>query len=337
MYNVFLDASDNNDSASGMVPAYLIPSEVSTTTSSSMEEYNNQPLQPSTFPTHFLNFSQTTASVSVETSPSMLIANNLATPVIGPSSVHHDSIAAITENSLNSGLISLTTNLESLSDTFKLQPTPSSSTVMPTPKISSPNSSSTNRWRCKKGNVTGDNREYIFPAIEMEDLSFSLWQDALQGVRYLYHVNSSEIGCSGTVTEIRFCYRVSANVSTEEHIFTVSIRNSSSTHVLTSLKIDSSPTNSSGDSTTKNCMSVYNKIYCCDSMSLTDDNVTFPTSEFILSIETSNSSHVRLQNFRPNVSQGVYNITTLKSLAEINITGRKIATTLPVIRFIICK
>ena len=218
-----------------------------------------------------------------------------------------------------------------------LLPTPPS-TVTPAPNTSSPNTSSTNRWRFSGSYATVNNtREYIFPAIEIEDLRISLWQDTLQGVSYLYHVNSSKIGCSGTVTEILFCYRVSLNVHTEEHIFTMRIMNSSR-HVLKSVEITSTPTNSSGDSTTINCFNVYDKKYCCGSMSFTDDNVTFPTSEFILGIETSNSSQVRLQNFRSNVSQGIYNITTLKSLPEINITGRKIATTLPVIRFIIiCK
>ena len=206
---------------------------------------------------------------------------------------------------------------------------------MPAPNAPSPNTSSTNRWRCKEGYATGDNREYIFPAIEMEDISSALWQDTLQGVSYLYHVNSSEIGCSGTVTEIIFCYRVSLNVYTEEHIFTMTIMNSSR-HVLKSVEITSTQTNSSGYSTTINCINVYNKKYCCGYMSFTDDHVTFPTSEFILNIKTSNSSQARLQNFRPNVSQKVYNIPIWNSFPERNTTGT-IATTLPVIRFTIRK
>ena len=232
--------------------------------------------------------------------------------------------------------MSSTTILKSFHDASAPLPTPPSSTEMNAFNISYPITSSTNRWRCKESNVTGDNtREYIFPAIEMEDLRFSLWQDTLQGVRYLYHVNSSEIGCSGTVTEIRFCYRVSFNVYTEEHIFTMSIMNSSR-HVLKSVEITSTPTNSSDNSTTKNCMNVYNKKYCCGSMNLTDDSVIFPTSKFILVIETSNSSHVWLQNFKPNVSQGVYNMPTL-SFSEINNAMENLATAVPAMRFIIIK
>ena len=239
-------------------------------------------------------------------------------------------------NYSSKSVISPTTTLpESFIDTSTLLPIPSS-TLVPSLNKPSTNTYSTNRWKCKEGNVTGDNnREYIFPAIEIEDLKFSLWQDTLQGVSYLYHVNSSEIGCSGTVTEIRFCYRVSLNVSTEEHIFTMSIMNSS-THVLKSVEITSTPTNS-GNNTTIICMNdYYNKKYCCDYMNFIDDTIIFATSELILGIETSNSSQVRLQNFRPNVSQGVFTIPILNSFSEMNIMG-KIATTLPVIRFIIIR
>ena len=354
-YNFSSDVSGNyNDSISGNTLMHLISSDVFTTSSASVKEYTNQPLQPTstaaiiesnfnscssetlislmtTFP-YSLSDASTLPSNSLSTMPFM---NSLVTTDIEPSS-SHTSTATIFDSISSDGIILLTTFPEELSVTStSLSNNPS--TVMPASIMSFPKIPSTNRWRCNEGNVTGDSiRAYIFPAIVMEDLRFSLWQDTLQGVSYLYHVNSTEIGCSGTVTEIRFCYKVSLNVHTEEHIFTMSIINSSR-HVLKSLVITSTPTNSSGNSTTNNCVNVYNKKYCCDSMDLTDDgSVTFPTSEFILGIETSNSSQVRLQNFRPNVSQGAYNIPILSSFSEINTTG-KIATTLPVVRFLICK
>ena len=275
--------------------------------SASSKEYNIQ-TSPSDFNPQFDTLLST-----------MHILKNLVTSDIKPSTMHHASFAAVIKSFNDSNLdpvLSSTTIPESFHDTSALLPTPPSSTVMIALNISSPITSSTNRWRCIEGT-----REYIFPAIEMEDLRFSSWQDALQGVNYLYHVNSSEIGCSGTVTEIRFCYRVSLNVHTEEHIFTMSIMNSSR-HVLKTVEITSTPTNYSDNSTTKNCMNVYNKKHCCDSMNLTDDAIIFSISEFILGIETSSSSQVRLQKFRPNESQGLYNLS---------------ATTLPVIRFIISK
>ena len=399
-----------SDSGSGSSsPNHLIPSHVLTTSAFSSEEYNNLPLQPSTIipsvNTNFINFSQSPASVFIQTTASnfnppftstTLIMKNLVT--IEPSSTFitaiiesnfnsyssetlfspmttfpeglsdastlpsyslstmpvmnslviseiepspHTSTATMIASSFNAynseGITLSTTFPEELSGTFT-QPPNNLSTVTPAPSISSPNTFSTNRWRCIEGNVTGDNtREYIFPALVMEDLNFTLWQDTLQDISYLYHVNSSEIGCSGTVTEIRFCYRVSLNVSTEEHIFTMSIMNSSR-HVLKTVEITSTPTNSSGDSTTINCMNDHKDMkYCCDSMDLTDfGSVTFPKSEFILGIETSNSSQVRLQNYRSNLLQGMYNLPML-NISEVNKSVEVIANTLPVIRYLLCK
>ena len=333
------------NSASDNLSISLQPSEGFTTSSAFMEKCNDQlttPIITSSVKADSFNLSQSTA-VFVQTSTSdfnQLFTSSTTLPVmnslvstshIEPSVVHKTSTTAIIESSSDSETSISSTSPENFNYTStQLCP---QSTVMPAPSVPSPNTSSANRWRCNAGNVTDDNnREYIFPNIEMEDLRFSLWQDTLQGVSYLYHVNSSEIGCSGAVTEIRFCYRVSLNVSTEEHIFTVSIMNNSR-HVLKSIDI-----NSSGNSTTKNCMNVCNMTYCCDSMNLTDDNVKFPTSEFILGIETSNSSQVRLQNFKPNVSHGIYSLFMLNNILEINNSSMgKVATTLSVIRFIIAR
>ena len=338
MYHIFLDAPDNFDSASGSSPLSLISSETYTS-SSFMEKSNYQEKMPTTIiafiNTNSFYSSQSTASVFIQTSSS----SNLNPPFTSSSTMpvpSSTSTAAITKSNLNSysSKLLFTSFPEGLSDTSILLPTPPS-TIMSSPSTPTTNTSSTNRWRCKEVNVTGDNtREYVFPAIEMEDIRFSLWQDTLQGVSYLYHVNSSEIGCSGPVTEIRFCYRVSLNVSTEEHIFTMSIMNSGA-HVLKSVEITSTPTNSSGNSTTDNCMNVNDSKYCCDSMNLTgDDAILFSISEFILGIETSNSSQVWLQNFRPNASQGEYNLPTIKMFPET--TGR-LSTTLLAIRFHIRK
>ena len=338
MYHIFLDAPDNFDSGSGSSPLSLISSETYTS-SSIVEKSNYQEKMPTTIiasiNTNSFYSSQSTASVFIQTSSS----SNFNPPVTSTSTMpvpSSTSTAAITKSNFNSysSKILFTSSPEGLSETSVLLPTPPS-TIMSAPSTPTTNTSSTNRWRCKEVNVTDDNtREYIFPAIEIEDLRFSLWQDTLQGVSYLYHVNSSEIGCSGTVTEIRFCYRVSLNVSTEEHIFTMSIMNSSR-HVLKTVEITSTPTNSSGDSTTRNCLNVYDKKYCCDSMNLTDDDaIIFSVSEFILGIETSNSSQVWLQNFRPNASQGEYNLPILNMFPE---TTGKLSVTLPAIRFLIRK
>ena len=312
--NVFIELPANYNSASERILASFL--------SASSKMYATQ-TSPSDFNPQF------TALLST-----MPILKNLVTSDIKPSTMHHASFAAVIKSFNGYNLVpvmSSTTILESFHDTSVVLPTPPSSTRMIALNTSSPITSSTNRWRCIEGT-----REYTFPAIEMEDLRFSLWQDTLQGVSYLYHVNSSEIGCSGTVTEIRFCYRVSLNVSTEEHIFTMSIMNSSR-HVLKSVEITSTPTNSSGDRNIKNCLKGDNNNmkYCCDSMNLTEDgSITFPRSEFILSIETPNShNQARLQNFRPNVFQGLYNISTI----DINNVMAIVATTLPVIRFIISK
>ena len=399
MFSTDVSGNYNDDSASGSSPTSLMPSDVLTSSTVSVEE-NNQPLQPFTIilsdkpnfissPPMFVQTSPSdinppftssttmkhlvtsdiepsstsTASSNIESNLSFYISETLfslsptfpeglrdasiappyslsTTPIMkslvkpSPHTSTETTIYSSFSDYSSEGTILSNTIPDSRSDT-SIPPRNSLSTVIPTSSTLSPNTSSINRWRCKEGNVTGNNtREYIFPAIEMEDLRISLWQATQQGVSYLYHVNSSEIGCSGTVTEIRFCYRVSLNVSTEEHIFTMSIMNSSR-HVLKTVEITSTPTNDSGESTTINCMNDYsNKKYCCDSMNLADDNVTFRTSEFILGIETSNSSQVRLQNFKHNVSQGVYNAPKLNGYPEINIMG-KIATVLPVIRFII--
>ena len=336
----------NYDSASVNSFISIEPSKTFTSSSVSMEKSNNQPTMSTittSVKTNSFNSSQSTASVvqaspnnfnPLFTSSNVPVMNSLVTSHIESLFVQNISTAVI-ESSFNSETSISSTSPENFHYTSS-QICPQS-TVMPAPSISSPNTFSTNRWRCIEGNVTGDNtREYIFPALVMADLNLTLWQDTLQGVSYSYHLNSSEIGCSGTVTEIRFCYRVSLNVHTEEHIFTMSIMNNSR-HVLKTVEITSTPTNSSGDSTTINCINVYNKKYCCDSMTLTDDKaIIFPTSEFILGIETSNSSQVRLQNFKRNVSQKVYNIPILNSFPERNTTGT-IATTLPVIRFKIRK
>ena len=307
---------------------------------SNSKSYSSETLiSPMTTSPEDMSVASTLPQYSLFTMP---IMNSLVTSDIEPSP--HTSTATIIFGNFNAysskGILLPTTFPEGLSDTSTPPPN-NPSAVMSAPSTPSPNTSSTNRWRCKEGNVTGDNtKEYIFPAIEMEDLRFSLWQDTLQGVSYLYHVNSSEIGCSGTVTEIRFCYRVSLNVSTEEHIFTMRIM-SNSRHVLKSVEITSTPTNSSGDSTTINCINEdnNNKKYCCDSMNFaTNDAITtFPTSEFILGIETPNSSHIRLQHYRSNVSQGVYNLPMPNIFSEMNKSMKIVATTLPVIRYKICK
>ena len=333
---LFLDAPDIYGSVSGSLSISLLSSDAYTTSSSYME--NSMPIIISSVKTNSFNSSQSTTSVFVvQTSPSdfnkpftspstIAITNNLVTSDIEPS---FTSMSAIINSNLNS-YNSFSSFSEDLSNTSTLLLPSPPSTGMLAP-ITFSNNSSINRWRCNKDDDNGnDSGQYIFPAIEMEDLRFSLWQDTLQGVSYLYHVNSSEIGCSGTVTEIRFCYRVSLNVYTEEHIFNMSIMNNSR-HLVNFLEIYSTPTNSSGNSTIKNCLNWVNNNtkYCCDSMNLKDDNITFPASEFILGIEASNSSQARLQNFRHNVSKGVYNIP-----AEIN-NMKNVATTFPVIRFII--
>ena len=331
----------NYDSASDNSFISIEPSKTFTSSSDFMEKSNNQPAMSTittSVKTNSFNSSQSTASVvqaspnnfnPLFTSSNVPVMNSLVASHIESLFVQNISTAVI-ESSFNSETsISSTSSRESFHTYTQLS---SQSTVIPVPSTLSPITSSTNRWRCKdNGNI----REYIFPAIEMKDLNFSLWQDTLQGVSYLYHVNSSEIGCSGTVTEIRFCYRVSLNVSTEQHIFTMSIMNSSR-HVLKSIGVTSTPTNSSGKSTTINCMNDYNnRKYCCDSMNLTDDiAIIFPTREFILGIEISNSSQVRLQNFKPNVSHGVYNLSMLNNFSDIM---GEVATTISVIRLFITR
>ena len=194
-YNI-LNMSSNYDSTSES----LLPFVAFTAFMKQSSDEQAMPTITTSVGTNSFNASLATASVFFQTSSSGFNPPTYfsTTPVLdndvtsGIKSIQTSTLGIIKSNfNFDSGVPYLlpTIFLEGFIDTSSTLLSFPQSTVMPTPRTLSPNSG-----RYSGSYDTGNNtREYIFPAIEIENLRFSLWQDTLQGVSYLYHVNSSEI------------------------------------------------------------------------------------------------------------------------------------------------
>ena len=53
----------------------------------------------------------------------------------------------------------------------------------------------------------------------------SLWLDFEPGVSYVYSVVPGQVGCSGNIMGLHFCYKVLSKTSFHAHVFTLHIVN----------------------------------------------------------------------------------------------------------------
>ena len=137
-------------------------------------------------------------------------------------------------------------------------------------------------------------------------MNSSLWQDSQLGVSYVYPVLSASRNCSGTVTAIQFCYRLSHHriLGRVVLVFTLNILASLNniSRLLQSINVTSVPMvvglqpdgggicyNNSDDG----------QIYCCDHLHIdTLQTFTFPEEDFAIVISTSRTNETRLQMWR---------------------------------------
>ena len=238
------------------------------------------------------------------------------------------------------GIYSSTIISDSPSATTLLE-VPTSSPPSPFPTAFSqtilPNSTNATRWACVEDFVDTDAIGYTFPALQQQDLMFQAWEDTEPGARYLYPVFPDQIGCSGVVTGVRFCYRVSPSTFSNELVFILHIVNRTSNEIIQSIEFYSTPVNDSISSTSVMCGELNELKYCCDTKDLSDNStITFPPDDFILGMTTSNSSAVQLQQLRSDLSsQGIYHVFTSYSWSQANAQGQMliINSTIPAVRF----
>ena len=145
-----------------------------------------------------------------------------------------------------------------------------------------------------------NNKEYSFPNIGEESLNSSLWQDSEPGVSYVYSVVPGQVGCSGNIVGLHFCYRVLSKSSFHDHVFTLHIVNNMHEKIMDSMQIYSTPDNSFNILSNVRCISGDNgQLFCCDYKNFSSNEalIKFPTVNFTLVITTANSSHTRLQSY----------------------------------------
>ena len=156
-------------------------------------------------------------------------------------------------------------------------------------------------WKCHPKLLNEkNNKEYSFPNIGEESLNSSLWLDSEPGVSYVYSVVPGQVGCSGNIVGLHFCYRVLSKTSFHDHVFTLHIVNNTHEKIMDSMQIYSTPDNSFNTLSNVRCISGDNgQLFCCDYKNFSSNGtfVKFPTVNFTLVMTTANSSHTRLQSY----------------------------------------
>ena len=153
----------------------------------------------------------------------------------------------------------------------------------------------------------------------------------------MYPVFPDQIGGTGVMTGVRFCYNRVSPTFSNELVFILHILNRTSNEVIPSIEFLSTPVNNSISSTSVMSGELNEFKYCCDAKDLSDNSaITFPPDDFILGMTTSNSSAVQLQQLRSDLSsQGIYHVFTSYSWSQANAQGQMliINSTIPVVCF----
>ena len=173
-------------------------------------------------------------------------------------------------------------------------------------------------WSCSDGGSS----ELSFPLFQLQHMNSSLWQDSQLGVSYVYPVLSASRNCSGTVTAIKFCYRLRDRMLLGRvvHVFTLNILAplNNFSRLSPSINVTSMPMVGSQPGSGGICYSSRDvgQIYCCDHLHLdTLQTFAFPKEDFVIVISTSPINETRLQMWRHLQSMPFSFVTS--SLAEI--------------------
>ena len=120
------------------------------------------------------------------------------------------------------------------------------------------------------------------------------WEPSIPGASYIYPVNSSQINCSGTITDVEYCYTgLSSDYGSNQLVFYLVLlkQNNSRLNVLDYLPVYSIPD-------AMKCRLGHSPVRCCDIMTLPSGNtLQFPIQDIAIGITIPAQSSVMLQGF----------------------------------------